>query len=51
MDIRWKQRFQNFENAYNTFSRALSRYNADPPVSSAMLSRRNNGWPPLNGAI
>jgi hypothetical protein len=30
MDIRWEQRFQNFENAYNTFCRALGRYNADP---------------------
>ncbi len=25
-DIRWKQRFQNFEKAYNTLNRALDRY-------------------------
>jgi nucleotidyltransferase substrate binding protein (TIGR01987 family) len=25
-DIRWKQRFQNFENAYNTFCRMFTRY-------------------------
>ncbi|GHV75953.1 nucleotidyltransferase [Spirochaetia bacterium] len=25
-DIRWKQRFQNFENIYNTFCRTLVRY-------------------------
>jgi nucleotidyltransferase substrate binding protein (TIGR01987 family) len=30
MDIRWKQRFQNFENAYNTFCRSLTRHTADP---------------------
>jgi nucleotidyltransferase substrate binding protein (TIGR01987 family) len=30
MDIRWKQRFQNFENAYNTFCRSLKRHTADP---------------------
>lgn len=25
-DIRWKQQFQNFENAYNTLNRVLVRY-------------------------
>jgi len=25
-EIRWKQRFQNFEKAYNTFNRMIDRY-------------------------
>lgn len=29
-DIRWKQRFQNFENAYNTMNRILRRYELEP---------------------
>ncbi len=29
-DLRWKQRFQNFENAYETFSRVFERYQATP---------------------
>lgn len=29
-DIRWKQRFQNFENAYNTMCRTLKRYRREP---------------------
>lgn len=29
-EIRWKQRFQNFENAYNTLCRTLSRYEDAP---------------------
>lgn len=28
-ELRWKQRFQNFENAYNTLNRALTRFEAD----------------------
>jgi nucleotidyltransferase substrate binding protein (TIGR01987 family) len=29
-DIRWKQRFQNFENAYNVFCRTLKRFEKEP---------------------
>jgi nucleotidyltransferase substrate binding protein (TIGR01987 family) len=29
-DIRWKQRFANFENAYIVFRRALERHEAEP---------------------
>ncbi len=29
-EIRWKQRFQNFENAYNTMQRIFDRYQLDP---------------------
>lgn len=29
-DIRWKQRFQNFENAYQMFFRTLERQAAEP---------------------
>ena len=28
-DIRWKQRFQNFDKAYGTFSRTMERYQAN----------------------
>lgn len=29
-DLRWKQRFQNFEKAYNTLNRALTRFDEEP---------------------
>ena len=29
-ELRWKQRFQNFEKAYNILNRALARYEAEP---------------------
>jgi nucleotidyltransferase substrate binding protein (TIGR01987 family) len=29
-DIRWKQRFQNFSNAYNTFCKTLNRHESAP---------------------
>ena len=29
-DIRWKQRFQNFDNAYQTFFRTLERQASEP---------------------
>ncbi len=29
-DLRWKQRFQNFTNAYNTFFRTLQRHETEP---------------------
>ncbi|MFH2032759.1 MAG: nucleotidyltransferase substrate binding protein [Bacteroidota bacterium] len=29
-ELRWKQRFQNFEKAYKTLNRALDRFEAEP---------------------
>lgn len=29
-ELRWKQRFQNFENAFNTLTRIISRYDSQP---------------------
>ncbi len=29
-EIRWQQRFQNFENAFNTLTRIISRYESTP---------------------
>ncbi|MFH1563897.1 MAG: nucleotidyltransferase substrate binding protein [Nitrospirota bacterium] len=37
-DIRWKQRFQNFENAYNTFNRMINRYDVSPDDEAIQMA-------------
>lgn len=29
-EVRWRQRFQNFENAFNTLTRIINRYESSP---------------------
>lgn len=37
-DIRWKQRFQNFENAYNTFVRMIDRHEKTPDDEAVQMA-------------
>jgi nucleotidyltransferase substrate binding protein (TIGR01987 family) len=37
-DIRWKQRFQNFENAYNTFVRMIDRHERTPDDEAVQMA-------------
>ena len=37
-EIRWKQRFQNFENAYNTFNRMIDRYKTSPDDEAVKMA-------------
>jgi nucleotidyltransferase substrate binding protein (TIGR01987 family) len=37
-DIRWKQRFENFENAYNTFNRMISRHDKTPDDEAVKMA-------------
>lgn len=37
-DIRWKQRFENFENAYNTFNRMITRHTQTPEDEAVKMA-------------
>lgn len=37
-EIRWKQRFQNFENAYNTLNRMIDRYKTTPDDEAVKMA-------------
>jgi nucleotidyltransferase substrate binding protein (TIGR01987 family) len=37
-ELRWKQRFQNFENAYNTLNRMIDRYNISPEDEAIQMA-------------
>ncbi|MBF0412104.1 MAG: nucleotidyltransferase substrate binding protein [Desulfamplus sp.] len=37
-EIRWKQRFQNFEKAYNTFNRMIDRYEKEPQDEAIQMA-------------
>lgn len=37
-DIRWKQRFQNFENAYSTFVRMVDRHEKTPDDEAVQMA-------------
>jgi nucleotidyltransferase substrate binding protein (TIGR01987 family) len=37
-DIRWKQRFENFENAYKTFNRMIDRHSKTPDDEAVKMA-------------
>jgi nucleotidyltransferase substrate binding protein (TIGR01987 family) len=37
-DIRWKQRFENFEKAYNTFNRMVDRHSKTPDDEAVKMA-------------
>lgn len=37
-EVRWKQRFQNFTKAFNTFNRMIDRYDATPDDEAVQMA-------------